>query len=387
MKKRQWLGVLVSLAIIIVATIVSLQLIKKEQNRPLPTRETETVRPDVSVITVSPDTYNARVQAYGASRAHYQITLTSEVTGRVEMVSERLESGQRVSEGEIIAEIENSEYRAALTAAEQTLEAAKVTLLEEERAGIQARSEWLASGLEGDPESELVLRQPQLAQAEAAVDNARAQRDSAAYDLQQTRIRAPFDALVIERHLAPGSFLSAGGEVAMLYSTDYLEVRVALSEREWQNLQQSDALINDLTPVLLTSVETGQHWQGRVRRVEQHLDDAARQRSVVISLESPLSAQPPLYPGTFLQATIQGREMAGLWKLPATALSQRGQIWYLSEDNTLATFNSQPAFIEEDALYIRPPEHLQANPQQVVTQPLNSYQAGMQVTPVQVNND
>ena len=387
MKKRQWLLVLISLVAIILVTFVSMQLIQKEQNKPLPTRETETVRPDVSVVRVSPGEYHANVEAFGASRAHYQITLTSDVAGRVQTVSDRFESGQRVQAGQTLAQLENSEYRAALTAAEQELAAARVTLLEEERAAIQAKSEWLSSGLEGEPDSALVLRQPQLAQAKAAVDNAKAQRDTAAYDLEQTHIRAPFDALVIERHVAPGSYLSAGGDVAMLYSTDYLEVRVALSEREWQNLNESDALINDLTPVLLTSVETGQHWQGTVRRVEQHLDDAARQRSIIIAVDDPLAKKPPLHPGTFLKAAIQGRAIDGLWKLPATALSQRGQVWYISEDNTLAAFDTQAAFIEEDAIYIRPPADLEDAPQQVVTQPLNSYQVGMRVKPVQVKND
>lgn len=387
MKKRQWLLVLISLVAIILVTFVSMQLIQKEQNKPLPTRETETVRPDVSVVRVSPGEYHANVEAFGASRAHYQITLTSDVAGRVQTVSDRFESGQRVQAGQTLAQLENSEYRAALTAAEQELAAARVTLLEEERAAIQAKSEWLSSGLEGEPDSALVLRQPQLAQAKAAVDNAKAQRDTAAYDLEQTHIRAPFDALVIERQVAPGSYLSAGGNVAMLYSTDYLEVRVALSEREWQNLNESDALINDLTPVLLTSVETGQHWQGTVRRVEQHLDDAARQRSIIIAVDEPLAKNPPLHPGTFLKASIQGRAISRLWKLPATALSQRGQVWYISEDNTLAAFDTQAAFIEEDAIYIRPPADLQDAPQQVVTQPLNSYQVGMRVKPVQVKND
>lgn len=387
MKKRQWLLVLISLVAIILVIFVSMQLIQKEQNKPLPTRETETVRPDVSVVRVSPGEYHANVEAFGASRAHYQITLTSDVAGRVQTVSDHFESGQRVQAGQTLAQLENSEYRAALTAAEQELAAARVTLLEEERAAIQAKSEWLSSGLEGEPDSALVLRQPQLAQAKAAVDNAKAQRDTAAYDLEQTHIRAPFDALVIERHVAPGSFLSAGGDVAMLYSTDYLEVRVALSEREWQNLNESDALINDLTPVLLTSVETGQHWQGTVRRVEQHLDDAARQRSIIIAVDDPLAKNPPLHPGTFLKVAIQGRAIDGLWKLPATALSQRGQVWYISEDNTLAAFDTQAAFIEEDAIYIRPPADLEDAPQQVVTQPLNSYQVGMRVKPVQVKND
>lgn len=387
MKTRQWLLVFISVIIIILVTLVSQHLIKKEQNKPLPTREETTVRPDVSVVSVTTGEYHANVQAYGASRAHYQITLTSEVDGRVQMVSQNFESGQRVSEGETLARLENSNYRAALTATEQELAAARVTLLEEERAVIQAQNEWLASGLEGDPASDLVLRQPQLAQAEAAVKNAQAQRDSAAYDLEQTHIRAPFDALVIERHIAPGSYLSAGGDVAMLYSTDYLEIRVAMSEREWRNLNNTDALINDLTPVLLTSVETGQHWQGTVRRVEQHLDDTARQRSIIIAVDNPLAQTPPLHPGTFLQATIRGRPISGLWKLPPTALSQRGQVWYINDDNTLAAFETQAAFIEEDAIYVRPPDELKDSTQQVVTQPLNSYQLGMQIKPVQVNND
>lgn len=382
----QWLVFLGTLSVLIAVYLFTQYQIDRYANRPLPVREVSEIRPEVSVKTVTPATHQSRISAFGATEPHYTISLTAQVAGQVEYISSQFETGFRLKKGEEMLRLENSDYRAAVAAAKQQLAEAQLSYLQEERQGLQAQAEWLASGLNGEPDSELVLRVPQLASAEASVANAEALLASAEKDLQQSLIKAPFDALVITRDVSPGSYLQAGTQVASLYSTDWVEVKVSLSDREWQSLPDADILTTGEWPVNLQAVEGSAIWQGKVLRIEQHLDGTTRQRSLIVGVEKPLDQQPAIYPGVFVEVSLGGRQMDNLWQVPTTSLSQRGEIWYVTAENNLAKFATTPVFSDENHLYIRPPADLLDAAQQILLQPISSYVEGMAVAPIEVEN-
>ena len=343
--------------------------------------------PDVAVVYRSPARYQASVSGFGAANSRFSLTLSSEVAGRVTHLSEHFATGNAVTAGQLLADLEDASYQAAVASAEQTLASAEVDYLEEQREGAQALAEWRSSGLDGDPDSELVLRKQQLAAAAAAVRQARTALASARHDLQQTQIRAPFDAIITSRAIAPGSYLQGGGEVAELLGSDRVEVSVALSARDWASLPDEQQLTDGSWTATLLNAEDNQQWQGVVVRTEHHLDDTTRQRALVVALDQPLSQNPALLPGTFVQVSIPGRELDGLWKLPSSALSQRGYLWYVTADKTLASVAAEPVFSDAQAIYIEAPEALANAPQAILTHPLSSYLDGMQVNPVEDTSD
>jgi hypothetical protein len=132
-------------------------------------------------------------------------------------------------------------------------------------------------------------------------------------------------------------------------------------------------------PVTLEHVENHTHWTGYVIRCQQHVNDTTRQRSLTIAVDQPLSQTPALLAGTFVKATIVGRTMDNLWQLPSSALSQRGEIWYVTDQHTLESFTTEPVFSRDRDIYIAPPPALAQAPQQVLTHPLSSYTRGMEV--------
>lgn len=382
-KRFQWMVFLAALVTLIAVYFITQQMIESYANRPLPIKEVQLISPEVSVITVTPGSYQSRISAFGATEAHYSITLSAQVAGQVEQISPQFETGFRLEKGQEMLRLENSDYRAAVAAAKQQLAEAELLYLQEERQGLQSQAEWLASGLPGEPDSDLVLRVPQLASAEAAVTNAEALLASAENDLQQSLIKAPFDALVITRDVSPGSYMQSGTQVATLYSTDWVEVKVSLSEREWQSLPPPESLVTGEWPVELHAVEGEGFWQGRVLRVEQHLDGTTRQRSLIVAVENPLDQQPAIYPGVFVEVSLGGRQMDNLWQVPLTSLSQRGEIWHVTTERTLAKFATSPVFSDENFIYIAPPASLIEAPQQILLQPISSYVEGMAVAPIE----
>ncbi len=378
----QWI-VFFTAVILLVFTVMTIQnRIDAQAARPAAVKKIAQQHPAVSVVTVQSGSYNAQVTAYGAASPHFELTLTAQVTGQVGRLASNFEAGSQLKKGDAIVFLEGSDYQAQVAATKKNLSDARLILLEEERAALQAKAEWEASGIEGEPASALVLRQPQLAAAKAAVTKAEADLVSARKNLNKTRILAPFNALVVQRHISPGSYLQAGAPVATLYSTDRVEIAVSLSAEDWVKLPEVAVLNSGQWPVALSHVQNGQQWRGRILRAQHHLDASTRQRGLILALDHPLDSDPPLLPGTFVKATIPGRRLENLWKLPGSALSQRGEIWYVQAGNTLSSFPAKPLFNDGDVIFVSVPDTLKGREQNVLVHPLNSYLVRMRVNPV-----
>ncbi|WP_321492408.1 efflux RND transporter periplasmic adaptor subunit [uncultured Desulfobacter sp.] len=357
--------------------------IKAQASQPAPEKEQVVLHPEVSVISVSTGSYNAQITGYGSASPHFELTLAARVAGQVTTLSNTFETGKLVKKGEVIVQLDTTEYKDALAQAQKDLSDAQLALLEEERSALQAKAEWQSSGLTGEPASDLVLHGPQVAAAKAAVTAARAAVETAEADLSYTRITAPFDALVVERSVAPGSFVQAGSTIAVLYSTDRAEITVSLSAAQWSSLPDMATLNVGTWPVTLVHAQTGRQWSGYILRASRQVDDKSRQQSVIVALDEPLDSQNPLLFGTFVSVNIEGQPMSGLWELPASAFSQKGEIWYVKADNTLSSFTTQPVFSHGESIYVAPPEDIADSPRKVLIHPLNHYLDDMAVTPVQ----
>lgn len=117
-------------------------------------------------------------------------------------------------------------------------------------------------------------------------------------------------------------------------------------------------------------------------RADRHLSETTRQRNLVIAVDAPLDQDPPLLPGTFLEAEIVGQNIDGLWDVPITAISQQGEIWRVTTDGALQSMTADVLFTNGTEAFVRPPEALRDTDQMVVVQPLNSYIDSMMVNPV-----
>ncbi|MFA0057210.1 efflux RND transporter periplasmic adaptor subunit [Vibrio echinoideorum] len=340
----------------------------------------------VSVILATLGDYQAEVVGYGEAKSRYELMFSTEVSGRVEAISSQFETGQVISEGDVIANIDSTSYQQAVTQAKANVAQAQLDLLEEQRQGEQAKSEWQRSGLSGEPDSPLVLREPQLVQVTAALENAKLELVKAEQDLEKTTLVAPFDSLVVSRDVQPGSYAQTGSQIATLYSIDEIEVSVPLSESQWLSLPNSDntQLKEQPWPVTLSSSAGQYQWQGYVVRVEQHLQQDTRQRSLIVKVDNPLEQQKDLYPGTFVKATISGKQLTQLWELPASAISQQGDLWFVDVNGQLSKLNVDVEFEKGGLIYVDPSKLSNqtisnGNSIQIVKRPLSSFKTGMTV--------
>ena len=350
------------------------QKMAQQANGPKP-EPAKSVAPNVSVINAVPSTYQAYVSGHGEAKAHWALSLKAQVKGEITNMSEQFATGNVVKKGQVLAQIDNTEYLQAVASAKATLADAKLALQEEQDLGNQAKREWQRSGVTQAPSSPLVFRTLQLEAAQATADNAQYALQTAQRDEKNTHISAPFDAVILSRDVDLGTYVSIGDTLATLNSTDKVEISVPLSLSQWQNLASDKS-----GEVILSDVTTQNQWQGYIARFEQHLDDSSRQRSVVVALDKPFDQAPPLLPGTFLAVQIAGKALNNVIKLPASAVSQEGLIWYVNEQNTLMSIQAQKLFERGDYVYISPIEgHTNLR---VVARPLVSYLNDMLVNPI-----
>lgn len=333
--------------------------------------------PNVSVLKVTPNTYQAFVSGHGEAKAHWSLSLKASVSGEVVSINEQFATGNKLKKGSVLANIDNVEYLQAISSAKATLAEANLALQEEKDLGSQAKREWQRSGLEQEPSSPLVFRTLQLEAAQATLENAQYSVNTAIRDEKYTHISVPFDAVILSRDINLGSYVSVGDTVATLNSSDKIEVFIPLSTLQFQNL---DADLSG--QVTLSDITTGAQWQGYIDRVENHLDESSRQRNVVIAVDQPFEQATPLLPGTFLSVGITGKPLNNVLKIPASSISQDGKVWYVNEENTLVSATANTVFERDEFVYILPIKGVSLP--YIVVRPLVSYLNDMLVNPVPV---
>ena len=80
--------------------------------------------------------------------------------------------------------------------------------------------------------SDLALRKPQVLEAYAQLEFAKADLEKRQGDLDRTQIRAPYDGLVREKLADIGQFVNAGSPIAATFAVDVAEIRLPLPDKE-----------------------------------------------------------------------------------------------------------------------------------------------------------
>jgi RND family efflux transporter MFP subunit len=292
----------------------------------------ERLLPAVEVMIVQPANALPTLPSQGLLQAMRSTVLAAEVAGRVASVSPRFKVGERFAEGEILIELDGSDYRSAIVQAESALAEARAALAQEQARAEQAVRDWhkLAPG---QPPTDLAARKPQMQSAEARVRAAEDTLERARRDLERTRLRAPFAGRLRATHTEVGSFLTAGARVADFESTGRYEIRLPLSLDDYAFLDTGSD-----RPVALSTTIGGNEfrWQGRFVRTEGEVERTSRSVHLVAEIaedDEPRNAF--LKPGLFLHAELAGRSLKGVFEIPRRALIDASRLLVIDPQDRL----------------------------------------------------
>jgi RND family efflux transporter MFP subunit len=315
----------------------------------------------VDTITAEVTSLNFTVNSQGTVRPRTETTLVSEVSGTIVSVTSEFVAGGFFRKGDVLLQIDPSDYQTGLKRAEAALASRQAKLADESARSQQALKDWQNMGKQGQP-SDLVLRKPQLADAKANVSAAEADVQKARRDLERTRITVPYDGLVRQKLVDIGQYVTPGTRLGVTFAIDTAEIRLPLTHKDLSYLDlpsETEARSENkpYPPVTLSAEHAGKtlHWQARIIRTEGVVDEVSRVIYAVAQVTDPYgvlgkSQQGELKIGTFVNAEIQGVRAENVVVLPR---------YVLRPDNTIPVANA------DDELEILAVEVLRAEPKKV----------------------
>src|SRR5262245_46096828 len=248
-------------------------------------------------------TPNAQVDlTFRVSGYVVDVRRTKGADGRIRAV----EPGAAVTTGLVLARVRPSDYQAVVDKAQGSrdesragVEAAEAGLAEAQAAFTQAESDfgriatlWQLESVTKPAydasKARLDMARAKVDAANAAVAAAKQRATAAAAQLQEasialgdTELRAPFDAILLERHVDVGTLVSPGRPAFTVADLDLVKARFSVPDTALQT-------IHAVQPLRLTvDAFTNELYQGNILSVAPAADPKARSFEITVAIDNP----------------------------------------------------------------------------------------------------
>ncbi len=316
----------------------------------------------VTVETVMRGEHRPRIEAFGEVHPEHEVALQPRVSGSVLETTEALEPGNLVDRNELLLRLDPADFALTVEQRKAELEEARAQLQLEEGNQVVARQEYeMLDKSVSDEEKALMLRQPQMKQAMARVASAQSALAQARLNLERTRLRAPFEAVVLERGVSRGAQVASTTTVARLADTNAyrVELSVPVSQLPWIKLPRRDGEASTVKLYRDGAWAQGAQRSGRVLRMRGDLGETGRMARVLVRVPDPLarkddnSGKPMLLLDSFVRASIEGRTLSSVIALDRAWLRSDNQVWVMNADDELEIRDVEVALRSSGTVYVR----------------------------------
>ena len=311
-----------------------------------PKKELTDLDPIVDVVVLKTMTTNFEVRSQGTVLPRTETVLSSEVSGTVTQLSPKFVAGGVFAANEVMLRIDPTNFAVAVDQAE--------ALVNQRQIEYDGASKLLSQGYRAETE---------YASAAAALASSRADLVRAKRNLERTYIRLPYAGMVRAKEADLGQYVSPGTRLGVVFSTDYAEVRLPLTDRDLAFVDLPTATEVAASggaegpAVTLSAVQKGVHteWTATVVRTEGVVDEASRVTYAVARIEDPyrLRSEGPILPvGTFVAATIEGATAANVIRVPRAYVRGSDELVFVDRDNKLAIRKIDIVRSDADYVYV-----------------------------------
>ncbi|MCE0558953.1 efflux RND transporter periplasmic adaptor subunit [Motilimonas sp. E26] len=342
---------------------------------PVPAEPSARVEPHlpVSVIQVTPAPYRPKLTLTGHTVARWQTQLKAQTNAQVTRLDTALEPGTLVKKGQILAELDTLQLESERANALSEIKQAELLLQQQQHEQTVA-----LKMLAGKRSSEFARKIPQIAAAKAQLAQAKQLLNSIEQKIRDSQIRAPFDAIILQRFISPQQFLDVGEPLFELAASDSLDVVLPVAEQHWQLIHASFG-----QPDIKVIDRQYQQWPAKVRFVAPQVDQTTKQRQVVLAINKPFQQSSRLLPNqpVTIEVTLPAFPLAT--KLPISALTPDGLIWQINKNNTLQQTDVRILETTPDHVWVTfPSNDQQQNAKTIAVYPLTSMLEGVKVKPI-----
>ncbi len=345
----------------------------------------EAPAPDVIVEILTPKDFQIQISSNGTTTPLTQTVLTAEVGGEVIYRSKKFSEGSSVIEGEILAKIDDTDLQLQYKNALLQLANAEVQHSLQLAEAEVAKEAWEKIG--DGVASDLTLKKPQLKQAEALLEVAKAQVSSAKNKLNKTEIVAPYAGRIQSVNIDLGTTIIPGQPVGALYTSSEIEVTLAVKDNDLQFLSiPMDGRKLDPSEQALVEIRSfykgkNQTWIGRLERVDGIIDPVTRMINLIAVFKNDFieTDKPNLPIGLFVEAQIDGIILKDIYSIPVNAISENNEVFIVNNDNELES--RQLSILKKYSDFVIVKDGLKAG-ERIVISKLSTASNGIKVNPV-----
>ena len=374
---------------VIAAGILSMKMLEKLKKPPA---EAKNLEKPLRVLArrMIPQDILITIKGYGELQARDEIPLSPEVAGRVTYIHPRLETGEIIQTSEILFQIDDRNYVAAvkelkamvaqgknsiqrlktqyaidqkrLTTSKRNMELSKTEfnrvrrLFEKNKVGTQSQVDTTEKLYNTATDQYHLLLQTvelypiRIDEATNALAANQARLDVAQTNLERCQVNAPFDGRVTFAQIEKGQYVKVGQHLVTLANDQELEIQVPVDSQDvqkWLIFKQSTekklAWFDDLQPVTCrihwTEAPPEQYFEGKLHRVVK-FDRQTRTITLAIHVDAKNALSHnntlPLVAGMFCMVEIPGKTLRQVYQLPRWAVTYENTV-YAAKDNRLTT--------------------------------------------------
>lgn len=290
----------------------------------------------VETLALVPKNYTIMLNSFGTVQPRTQSVLVAQVSGEINEISAQFRNGGFFEKGDVLVQLDDRDHRAEVNINQANLLSAKQVLLEEQARVKQALVDWQRLGNGMEPGA-LVLREPQLAAAQAQVLSAQANLEKAQLQLERTNIVAPFAGRILTKYVDLGRVVVSNTQLADIYAVDYVEIRLPIKNKDLsfmalpEEYRDSNKAVLGKDVQITSSLIGKQQWQGQIVRTEGAVDENSQQLYVVAQIDNPYDASnskvAPIKIGQYVNAEITGRTIEQALVIPNSAIYQGSYVY------------------------------------------------------------
>ena len=341
---RKYISIISGIILLAIAVIIAMTFIKNKKKKP---SQAEKVNKTVFVQTVKNKTIPLIITTSGNLKAKNKINLFSEVQGVLKISSKDYKPGTNYRKGETILKINSDEYFTNLQSLKSNLYNALSAIMSDIRLDFPSEYEKWQTYLRGIDFDKPIAKIPATnSEKEKLFISGRKiytnyfQVKNLEERLRKYTIRAPYNGILTEALVTPGSLVRQGQKLGEFIDPNVFELEVSINTEFSHLLQKGNS-------VELMNIEKSKKWQGKVVRVNSKVDQSSQTIKVYIQLRGK-----ELREGMYLEASLVAKSETNAFEVARNLLVNNTNL-YIVQDSVLDIVEINPVYFNSETVVVK----------------------------------
>ncbi len=341
---RKYISIIAGVFIIAIALIIAMAFIKNKKKKQA---QVPKITKTVFVQTVQNKNIPLLITTSGNLSAKNKINLFSEVQGVLKITSKDYKAGTSYRRGETILSINSDEHFTNLQSLKSNLYNALSAIMSDIRLDFPDEYEKWQAYLTGIDFDKPIAKIPKTnSEKEKLFVSGRKiytnyfQVKNLEERLRKYTIRAPYNGILTEALVTPGSLVRQGQKLGEFIDPNIYELEVSINTEYSHLLQQGNG-------VELMNIEKNKKWQGKVVRVNSKVDQSSQTIKVYIQLRGK-----DLREGMYLEASLVAKSETNAFEVARNLLVNNNNL-YIVQDSVLDIVEINPVYFNNETVVVK----------------------------------